>query len=125
MPSLEPISTTESEQPTSKKHPEAFSRTDITQLAVRVQLLNGERHTWPYAHLVYHSLEGGLLKIFFSEHLVIVQGRHLKGADEALCLQSLVYLRENGTRQQDALGEPDIPEDQPAIDSIEIIRRPR
>ena len=97
-----------------------FLKAELTQLGVQVRLLNGKRQTWPYAQLVTHELQGGVLRIWFSHHVVTVHGRHLEDADAGLRLQSLVYLEENGTRQEEALGEPEIPEDQPAIDSIEI-----
>ena len=85
--------------------------------------MNGKRQTWPYAQLVTHQLEGGVLKIWFSQHAVTIRGRHLETADAGLHLQSLVYLEENGVRRKEALGEPEIPEDQPAIDSIMIHRK--
>ncbi len=105
---------------TEGRVPRAYLKAEVTQLGIQVRLLDGKKQTWPYAQLSYHTLEGGKLTVAFSEHIVIIRGRHLEGADEGLCLQSLVYLQENGTRQQEVLGEPEIPEDQSAIDSIEI-----
>ncbi len=119
-----------SNQPPANKQPRvegkklaAFLRAEHTQLAIQVRLLDGNTHAWPYAHLAYHSLDGGRLRILFSEHEVVVRGRHLEAASEALCLQSLVYLQESGTRQQEAFGKSDLSEDQPAIDSINIYDR--
>ena len=109
----------------TKQHPEkrswyTFLKADTPQLAVQIFLLDGTRQSWPYAHLVSHTLKGGKLTIWFTEHIVTVRGRHLEKADEGLRLQSLVFLREDGTRREEMLGEPEIPEDQPAIDSIKI-----
>ena len=104
---------------------QTFLKAELTQLGIQVRLLNGRHQTWPYAQLCFHILDGGKLTIGFSEHLVTVRGRHLEEADDGLRLQSLVYLEENGTRRQDVLGEPEIPEDQPAIDSIQIEFRER
>ena len=63
------------------------------------------------------------MTIVFSEHTVIIRGRHLQEADDGLRLQSLFGLQEIGTRRKEMLGENDIPEDQPAIDSTEIEER--
>lgn len=104
---------------------QTFLKAELTQLGIQVRLLNGRRQTWPYAQLCFHALDGGKLTIAFSEHLLTVKGRHLEEADDGLRLQSLVYLEENGTRRQDTLGEPEIPENQPAIDSIHIEFRER
>lgn len=98
-------------------------KAEVSQLGLQIRLLNGSRHTWPYSHLCYHTLQGGVLTIWFTGHIVRVLGRHLDEADDGLRLQSLVYLEENGTRRKDKLGEHEIPEDQPAIDSISIIDR--
>lgn len=99
---------------------DAIFKAAVTQLALQIRLLNGSRYTWPYAHLCYHVLKGGTLTVWFSEHVVTIRGRHLEEADDGLRLQSLVGLSEDGTRRKDELGEDEIPEDQPAIDSIRI-----
>ena len=65
------------------------------------------------------------MTIVFSEHIVTIRGRHLQDADDGLRLQSLVWIEETGTRRKKMLGEEEIPEDQPAIDSIEIEERER
>lgn len=109
------------QQPPEEEKWKTFFKAENTQLSLQIRELNGSRHTWPYNQLTYHILKGGTLTICFSGHTVIVTGRHLEEADDGLRLQSLVYLEENGTRRKDALGEPEIPEDQPSIDWIRIV----
>ena len=109
-------------QPEDEKRRTIWKAT-VSQLGLQIQLVDGSKYTWPYGHLCRHTLRGGKLTIWFSEHVVTIRGRHLEEADEGLRLQSLVGLRENGTLRKDKLGEHDIPEDQPAIDSIHIEER--
>ena len=97
-----------------------INKATVSQLGIQIRLLDGSLHTWPYSRLGYHTLVGGTLTIWFSAHIVTVRGRHLQEADDGLRLQSLVSLSENGTRRKDKLGNEEIPEDQPAIDSIYI-----
>ena len=108
-----------------KDYQKAIWKSDVTQLSVQLRFLSGNRHAWPYAQLCYHTLRGGVITIVFSEHIVTIRGRHLQDADDGLRLQSLVWLEETGTRRKKMLGEEEIPEDQPAIDSIEIEERER
>ena len=120
-PASQPPSPDNLSKPGSGKLPPiSILKAENPQLAVNVWQLNGKRQSWPYAHLVTHTLQGGLLTIWFTGHFVRVYGRHLEEAYEGLRLQSLVFLKENGTRRRDLLGEPEIPEDQPAIDRIEV-----
>ena len=117
---IDPSSKTPAQEQPKHEKGKPITKANASQLSLQVWLLDGTKHSWPYAHLGYHMLNGGLLTIYFSSHIVTIRGRHLEEADDGLRLQSLVFLEENGTRRRNMLGEEEIPEDQPAIDSIHI-----
>jgi len=120
---VEPQSQKPKSEPPKKEDQKPIWKGAATQLSVQVRLLNGKIQTWPYGQLCYHTFRGGVITLVFSEHIVTVRGSNLQEADDGLRLQSLVWLEETGTLRKDKLGEEEIPEDQPAIDSIHIEKR--